>query len=161
MKIWKNGMLLAALLVGAISAGEAFAQKDRNVSQYNLQSGVGLKGYDPVAVFPEGGGKAVMGLNEFRVDHAGAAYLFATAKNMKMFMASPEKYEPSYGGWCAWAMGFGEKVDVQPDQFTIRGNRAHYFANSRAKRNFDAVADEHEMKADQHWKRISGEEPRK
>lgn len=160
MKNLKKWLPLFALLAGVISAGEAYAQKDRNISQYNLQGGVGLKGFDPVAVFPEGGGQPLMGLNEFRVDHAGAAYLFANGKNMKMFMANPEKYEPTYGGWCAWAMGFGEKVDVQPDLFTIRGNRAHYFAHPRAKRNFDAVAEEHEIKADQHWKRISGEEPR-
>ncbi len=32
----------------------------------------------------------------------------------------PDKYEPAYGGWCAYAMGeSGEKVKIDPETFKI------------------------------------------
>ncbi len=139
---------------------DTHAQANRNPAAYNLQSGVGLKGYDPVAVFPEGGGQAAMGNPEIRTEHLGVVYHFASTENQSIFATNPEKYEPTYGGWCAYAMASGSQVDIQPDLFTINGNRAHYFVSGRAKRNFDSYISGYESRADDFWKQISGEEPR-
>lgn len=149
---------LVALSIFA--SGAVFAQANRNVSKYNLEAGTGLKGFDPVAVFPEGGGKALKGKTEYGLTHEGVMYNFATAENMKMFAASPAKYEPTYGGWCAYAMASGSLVDIQPEIFTINGNRAHYFVSNRAKRSFDRDVLDYETRADSNWKKISGESPR-
>ncbi len=156
MKLMTTIFALALLWSGGIASAEA----GRNVREYNLQNGLGLKGYDPVAVFPEGGGKAMKGETAFRVDHEGVSYFFATAANMKMFQADPAKYEPTYGGWCAYAMASGSKVDIQPTLFTIHGRRAHYFVAARAKQNFDRDVAGHESRADTFWKQLSGEDPR-
>ncbi len=137
------------------------AQVGRNVSVYNLETGLGLKGYDPVAVFPEGGGKATKGSPEFRLVYSGVTYNFSSEANANRFESDPEKYEPTYGGWCAFAMASGEYVDIQPQLFTVHGRRVHYFVASRAKANFDRKLAEFEANADKHWKRISGELPRK
>ena len=157
-------MKLALTIFTAIffSVTSAMAQTNRNVSQYNLAAGVGLGSYDPVAVFPEGGSAAKKGLDEFRVIHSGVTYLFANAENAKTFEANPEKYEPTYGGWCAYAMGkrTGSKVRIQPTLFTIHGNRAHYFVARSAKAEFDADIAGFEANADVNWTRISGESPR-
>jgi len=139
----------------------ALAQEGRNVSKYNLSQGVGLKGYDPVAVFPEGGGAPQKGITSHRVVHSGVTYLFASEENEKRFQADPEKYEPTYGGWCAYAMASGSTVDIQPHLFTIHGRRAHYFVAARAKQSFDRNLMELEKKADDNWKKISGESPRR
>jgi YHS domain-containing protein len=137
------------------------AQTGRNVAKYNLTSaGVGLGGFDPVAVFAEGGAKAAQGKTEFEVEHSGVTYLFASEQNMKTFIANPAKYEPTYGGWCAYAMAQDSRVEINPAIFTINGNRAHYFVNNRAKRSFDAKLSDFETRADANWKRFSGEEPR-
>ncbi len=133
----------------------------RPITDYNLQAGTGLHGYDPVAVFPEGSGQAQAGTAQFALNYEGVTYMFASLEHMEMFKASPQKYEPSYGGWCAYAMASGSKVDIQPTLFTIHGNRAHYFVAARAKANFDRDVDGYEMRADGNWKMISGEEPRK
>lgn len=151
--------LLTALLM-MVTFSTANAMGVRNVPEYNLQNGLGLKGYDPVAVFPEGGGAAMMGQSQFGLDYMGVMYYFSSAENMKAFMANPEKYEPTYGGWCAYAMANGSKVDIQPTIFTINGNRAHYFVSSRAKSNFDRDVADHEQRADSFWKQFSGEDPR-
>ena len=42
----------------------------------------------------------------------------------------PEKYEPAYGGWCAYAMGnSSEKVEVDPETFKIIGGKLYLFYN--------------------------------
>ncbi len=154
-------MKLFALMTLLLFSIGASAQINRNVSKYNLQGDLGLKGYDPVAVFPEGGGKAMKGNGSFSVIHEGVSYHFFSQKNLSLFKTHPEKYEPTYGGWCAYAMASGSTVEIDPTLFTIHGNRAHFFISSRAKRNFDSDVAGFEKRADDHWERISGEKPRK
>lgn len=160
--------LIVGLLL-SVFAITASAADGRNVAEYNLNSaGTGLingnssnaQGYDPVSVFPEGGGTALVGKSEFALDYEGVEYLFANAANMKTFLTNPAKYEPTYGGYCARAMIVGQKVHINTSLSTVVGNRSFFFVNSRAKRFFDRDITGNAKKADQEWKRISGEEPR-
>jgi hypothetical protein len=57
-------------------------------------------------------------------------YQFATEANLNKFKGSPEKYEPAYGGWCAYAMGAtGEKVKIDPETYKITDGRLFLFYN--------------------------------
>ena len=48
-----------------------------------------------------------------------------------MFKASPAKYEPQYGGWCAYAMGAtNEKVEIDPETFKIINGKLYLFYHS-------------------------------
>lgn len=132
----------------------------RNVAHYNLQNGVGFKGHDPVSAFSEGGGVVLKGTAAHRVVFEGVTYYFANHQNAALFEKHPSKYEPTYGGNCAWGMAHGSKVDIVPSLVTIHGNRAHYFVSARAKRQFDTNIQKFEALADGHWRDISGEEPR-
>lgn len=139
----------------------------RSLEHYNLGPGqVGLihhvtkKAFDPVSVFPEGGSKALVGKNEYSSVFKGVTYLFANTANKSHFDANPSKYEPTYGGWCARAMIVGQKVGINPELFTLNGDKAHYFVNSRAKRFFDRNIEGNETKADDAWRKLTGEEPR-
>ena len=150
---------LVALLFSALS----FAQVGRNVSEYNLEAGnLGLKGYDPVSYFAEGGSQPAKGDASISIEHKGVVYNFASVENREIFKVMPERYEPTYGGYCAWAMSVrnGSKVDIDPLLYTINGNRAHFFIVPSAKRNFDRGISRFEPRADRNWKRISGKEPR-
>jgi YHS domain-containing protein len=152
-----------ALSTSVLGIESSFAQSQRNVAEYNLTSvNVGLKGYDPVSYFAEGGQqRAQIGKNEYRTNYQGVTYFFANQTNLDAFLAKPEKYEPTYGGWCAYAMSYGSKVDIDPNIYTIKGNRAHFFVSVRAKRNFDVEIDAREVTADKNWFNFSGEAPRK
>lgn len=145
----------------ALSAITATANDSRNVKEYNLEQGVALKGYDPVAYFPEGGGIAQPGRENYSLDYMGAIYYFATEKNLQLFMKDPDKYEPTYGGYCAWAMASGRKVDIDPTLFVIHGRRLHLFISEATKSKFLADVQNTENRADSFWKQISGENPRK
>jgi hypothetical protein len=157
-KKWKAALLSLTML--AVTPMQTEAQELRNIGEYNLQDGVGSKGYDPVAVFPEHGSRARVGDGRIRLTHLGVTYLFSTAGNLETFAENPSRYEPSYGGWCAYAMSFGRKVNIQPHLFTIHGNRAHFFASVNAKANFDMDIPGFEERSDRFWKEISGEDPR-
>lgn len=157
-----NKILAVAIFATGLGAQAALAQENRNVAKYNLsEREPGLKGYDPVSYFSEGGGVPQKGVSQFRIDHLGVSYLFASAEHMKLFSQTPNRYEPTYGGWCAYAMARDSRIDIDPLQFTIRGNRIHFFVNGRAKRSFDQDIAGEEVLADGFWKAYSGEEPRK
>ena len=80
---------------------------------FNLLGGVGIKGYDPVAYFTQN--KAVKGSKANAVAYHGVTYYFVSASTKDEFKKNPAKYEPQYGGWCAYAMGKdGAKVEVDP-----------------------------------------------
>ncbi|MBX9734303.1 MAG: hypothetical protein K2X37_09590 [Chitinophagaceae bacterium] len=57
-------------------------------------------------------------------------YYFSSEKNAAIFKQSPAKYEPQYGGWCAYAMGAtGEKVNIDPETFKVLNGKLYLFYN--------------------------------
>lgn len=93
-----------------------------------LGESVAAGGYDPVSYFPEGGGNPEKGLIEISEEFDDVTYRFASERNRKAFRANPEKYQPQYGGWCAWAVGaIRKRVDVDPQSFEIRGDKLYLF----------------------------------
>lgn len=124
----KPVLLLSFLLLFIVFAG--YGQGDARKKSFNLdKSGLAIQGYDPVAYFTEN--KAEKGKKEFAVFYDGAVYYFSSLQNKEVFKASPARYEPQYGGWCAYAMGAtGEKVEVDPETFKIVGGRLFLFYHS-------------------------------
>ena len=51
--------------------------------------------------------------------YQGATYLFASTADRDLFVASPEKYIPQYGGFCAYGTALGHKAPIDPEAFTI------------------------------------------
>jgi len=95
---------------------------------FNLDKGIAIKGYDPVSYFT--GNKPVKGSKDLAVINQGVIYYFSSVANKEAFKANPFKYEPEYGGWCAYAMGeSGEKVSVDPETFKILNGKLYLFYN--------------------------------
>ncbi len=109
-------------------AAGAFAQDQKRQSGFNLQNGVAVQGYDVVSYFVAQ--KAVKGSAINTVYYQGVKYRFANAANKEEFKKNPSKYEPQYGGWCAYAMGAtGEKVEIDPETFKIVNGKLYLFYN--------------------------------
>ena len=103
-------------LLTSISFGQDVAQLRK--SQFNLNNGIAINGYDAVAYFKQG--KAVKGEKELAVFDQGVTYYFSSNENKDEFKKDPSRYEPQYGGWCAYAMGKdGSKVEVDPGTFKV------------------------------------------
>jgi len=97
--------------------------------QFNIENGLAIQGYDPVAYFTES--KAVKGDKKFAASAEGVIYYFSTAANKELFLKDYKKYEPQYGGWCAYAMGAtNEKVEIDPETFKILNGKLYLFYHS-------------------------------
>ncbi len=132
------------------------AQSDEaRKKNYNLKKEIAIEGYDPVGYFDN---KSIEGKAEIRFSHRGVTYLFSSASNLNKFKANPDKYEPAYGGWCAYAMGeTGEKVKVDPETFKILDGKLYLFYNFWGNNTLtDWNKNEKALKAkgDQNWKKF-------
>ena len=123
---------------------------------FNLDGGLALAGYDAVAYINQS--KAVKGNKNFAITHEGVTYYFATDANKEEFRKSPSRFEPAYGGWCAYAMGSnGEKVSVDPKTFKIVNGKLNLFYNKFFNNTLeDWNKDESNLKrkADINWQKI-------
>lgn len=135
-----------------------FAQNEnRRITSFNLEEKIALQGYDPVAYFKQG--KAVKGKKEITATYEGVTYNFSMPVNKEYFLKNPSKYEPQFGGWCAFAMGdSGEKVEINPDTFKIIDGKLYlfynaYFNNTLKSWNKDEV--NLKSKAEVNWKKIA------
>jgi hypothetical protein len=120
-----TSLCLLPLLSSSVQAAPTQSVQDRFDT---LGLGVALGGFDPVAYFPEGGGKAAKGFVKRDYKHDGVTYRFASDANRDRFKANPEKYTPAYNGWCAWAMAeLNAKVDVEPTAYEIYNGKLYVF----------------------------------
>ena len=147
-------LLFLGLMSLTSSAQDANALRKK---QFNLgDGGVAVKGYDPVAYFREN--KAVKGSKDLSVYYQGVIYYFSSAANKEEFKKSPDKYEPQYGGWCAYAMGAkGEKVSIDPETFKIIGGKLYLFYNrlfNNTLTSWNKDETNLKQKADANWKNI-------
>lgn len=126
----KKLILLATILItNFIVAQTANSELNLRGKHLNIDKlNVALHGYDPVNYFL---GSAKMGSSAHSFKHNGITYRFVSEKNMEIFKTSPSKFEPMYGGWCAYAMGAsGEKVEVDPETFKIIDGKLYLFYNA-------------------------------
>lgn len=108
----RAGIALAATF--AVSTG-ASAQ---SASAINTLGGThAINGYDPVAYFTSGGPRK--GQPALAHQYGGATWLFASEANRALFVASPEKYLPAFGGFCAYGVSRGYLVKIDPNAWSI------------------------------------------
>lgn len=150
-------IIICFLILVKINCLQAQELVKSRATNFNLERGVAIQGYDPVAYFTDS--KAIIGKSTISAEVNGVLYRFSTGKHKEMFIANPETYEPQYGGWCAYAMGAtGEKVEIDPETFKILHGKLYlfynaYFNNTLKKWNADEKA--LHSKADSNWKSLS------
>lgn len=142
------------------------ADSFRKSNEFNLSgNSLAIEGYDPVAYFPEGGGKPTKGKTALSLRHRGVLYRFATEANREAFRANPARYEPQHGGWCSYAMGAkGEKVEVDPKAFRLTNGQLHLFYTgffSDTREDWDADTAALKRKADENWDELLAAAPPK
>lgn len=113
------GLSMAA--AAALAGAPAFAKSPVNMNN----RGLAIKGYDPVAYFTQG--SAVRGQPQFVYYWMHAEWRFASARNRDLFAARPTQFAPKYGGYCAFGVAQGIKVDIDPDAWKIVGG--HLYLN--------------------------------
>ncbi len=113
----KTSFKILPLICFALTASSLLAAPKANVDK----NGVAIQGYDPVAFFTDG--KPVLGEEKFHASFHDATYRFASAEHQAMFEKNPAKYEPQFGGYCAYGVSKGHLAPVKIDAFQIVDGR--------------------------------------
>lgn len=149
----KYNLTILVLFIVSLSFSQ---NKATRTSEFNLENKVAIQGYDPVGYFKLN--KAVKGKKEISVNYEGVIYYFSSVDNKNLFVKMPSKYEPQYGGWCAYAMGnTGEKVEIDPETFKIIDGKLFLFYNAyfnNTLKTWNKNEATLKSKADVNWKKI-------
>lgn len=145
-------LVFAFVVVAAVSAQSPLRSKE-----FNLDKGLAVQGYDPVAYFTEG--RAVKGTRDFSATVDGVVYYFANPGDKDTFLKDWKKYEPQYGGWCAYAMGAtGGKVEIDPGTFKIIDGKLYLFYNkffNNTLKSWNKDQSNLKQKADANWQKFN------
>jgi YHS domain-containing protein len=121
----KRILIIAALAFSSVAHTQA--QK----SAVFAPDGKAIKGYDPVAFFKAS--KTFKGLDNLSYQWQNATWLFSSKENLAAFKASPEKYAPQYGGYCAYGTADGHKAPTETDTWTVVNGKLYFNYNSDVK----------------------------
>ena len=143
-----------ALALAALAASPALAEDEYNVTTgYTFDgAGLGVHGVDPVvlstlnAVAPGDAANAVV--------HDGVAYYFASKLSAERFQADPDRYLPQYGGFCAYAVALGRKLDGDPHFADIVDGKLYLFVNAAVFEKYLADRDNILRTAEEKWSSI-------
>lgn len=149
------GISLAAatpLAIEAATPAEPAATITSHTGLVNAPEGVAIKGYDPVAYFTEG--KPVPGDPQISAEFDGAVWRFTTGEHRRVFLAHPTRYEPEYGGFCAYGAAKGLKTDIDPAAFSIIGGRLYLNADLDVRTRWRADLLTAIAEADRNWAEV-------
>jgi YHS domain-containing protein len=149
MKQIKTILVCAIMLI----AHASFSQTLDGKYLVNLNSnGVIVDGYDVVSFFTEN--KAVKGNSQFTYSYRDATYWFSSEEHKKMFVDNPSKYEPQFGGYCAYAAALGRTAPIDVKTFSIVNGRLVIQHNQRAVDGWNKDVPGNLAKADKYWPAI-------
>lgn len=130
----------------AVEASIAAAQ---DIRYFVDDSGLAIRGTDPVAYFTQGG--PVTGSSEFVYTWRNATWQFASAENRDLFVANPEQYAPQYGGFCAWAVSQGYTASIDPNAWRIVDGKLYLNYNRGVQRQWERDIPGNISKANANW----------
>ncbi|WP_438969760.1 YHS domain-containing (seleno)protein [Methylophaga sp.] len=103
----------AAAVALSLSAASFAADIDMNANGNDLA----IQGYDPVAYFTQEA--PTKGSSDYTATYKNAIYQFSSEQNRDLFQASPAKYAPQFGGFCAFGVTKGRKFDTDPTAWRV------------------------------------------
>lgn len=127
-------LLTTALVLASVTtlsvATPAMAADEYNATNSLTLTGqpLGMHGVDPVSMF--GGGKPTQGNAEFTSEHDGVDYYFASAAAQSEFDADPAAHLPQFGGFCAFGVYAGKKLDGDVRYADIVDGKLYLFVNA-------------------------------
>ncbi|MCW8890236.1 MAG: YHS domain-containing protein [Sedimenticola sp.] len=137
--------LLLGLLFAVLVSGTVWAGKD---PVFSTSEGA-IRGYDPVAYFTEG--RPVKGARAHHSRYQDSDWYFTSAENLALFQASPEKYAPQYGGYCAWAVSKGYTASIDPKAWTVRDGKLYLNYSKGVQRDWLEDVPGNIAKANKNW----------
>ncbi len=142
MKILIIAIVLVVISAGILVAQSVLADKRR----------LAVKGYDVVAYWTQG--KPVAGDSSISTEYGGKTYYFASEEHRELFLSDPGHYIPQYGGYCGFAMSFGDLAPIKPQLWVIQDDRLFLNFSPGTHRQFLADMEGMIERADGHWPEV-------
>jgi YHS domain-containing protein len=139
-----KSLFSAFLLLMALST-VASAKELQNLDH----NGVAIQGYDPVAFFTDN--RPVKGSAQFQSEYRGAKYYFVSSEHKAAFDKEPAKYEPQFGGYCAYGASQGHKAPIKIEAWQIVNGRLLMQYDLGVKDDFNKDQQNNLSKADRNW----------
>ncbi|MEM7002132.1 MAG: YHS domain-containing (seleno)protein [Pseudomonadota bacterium] len=140
---------------------QALAQAEEVTSVHEraicAPDGVALGGYDVVSYHQADGPKG--GLAGITVNHGGLIYQFSSAENQTAFTTNPERYLPTYMGWCSTNLAMGRLACPDFSNFKIENGKLLLFEHAgftNGRDIWNTNPETHKQQADQNFKRFGG-----
>jgi YHS domain-containing protein len=135
-------LVILSFVSFCLHAQQDNATRKRN---HNLENEIALRHFDPVSYFQN---KPMKGTDKIRFDFKGVTYYFSSEENRETFKKSPEKFEPMYGGWCAYTLATkGERVRIDPTAYKIIDGKLYLFYNFSGENRMKKWTDSKDQKA--------------
>lgn len=116
----------------------------------NSTDGVAIGGYDVVAYHTEGLAKKGNATKSYLWQEVD--WYFVSDENKALFMASPEKFIPQYGGYCAYAISKGVTAGSNSESWIIEKDKLYFLGNDQVKTSWvNEQEDGIINKADKNW----------
>jgi hypothetical protein len=122
------------------------------LAPWDTPKGWGLDGYDPVAYFTDQ--KPVLGDPKYAYEAQGVRWKFASLEHRQMFAGDPGRYEPQFGGYCAFAVSLNTTAHGDPKQWAIVDDKLYVNANAIAAHLWSLDRSGNINKADNNWPQI-------
>ncbi len=143
--------VLSLLLTLVVLAAAPASAKDFSTNT------VAVGGYDAVVYHTQG--KAMRGTGDHVAMYGGEAYLFANEQNKEKFVASPHRFAPAYGGYCAYGVSVGKKFVGDPEIWKIVGGKLYLNLNADIQKLWKKDIRGNITKAESNWPRIRAKAP--
>lgn len=138
MKTLFSILAFLAFTITASAQSEVFVTKEGAIN-----------GYDPVAYFTES--KPIIGKKEISLMWKEQAWYFSSTEKRDAFKANPEKYEPQFGGYCAYGLSRGYKAKTDAEAWTIVDGKLYLNYNLDVRKTWSEKQSELIDKANKNW----------
>jgi YHS domain-containing protein len=91
---------------------------------------------------------------KFAQDYDGAKWYFASAENLKTFQASPAKYTPAYGGYCAYAVAKGYTAKGDPEIWSMVDGKLYLNYNTSTQSSWKKDTAGYITSANANWPKV-------
>jgi YHS domain-containing protein len=120
-----------------------------NVKDLNGAPRLILDGHDVVSYFTDA--RHQLGSSEFKSEHKGVSFFFASAEHKAMFDKEPTKYLPQYGGFCANGIVYGIPWGGDANTWKIVDGKLYIFGGQGSKKGFELDLPGNIALADKYW----------
>lgn len=129
VRLWTTAHVLSSVTALSLATA-AMAADEYNATNSLTLTGqpLGMHGFDPVSMFH--GGKPALGNADFTSEHEGVDYYFASASAQSEFDANPAAHLPQFGGFCAFGVFVGKKLDGDVRYADIVDGKLYLFVNA-------------------------------